>query len=50
MNSSYMLDVFTLSNSEGKQFIVRIMDYKETPQKHVSYIDYVNKTETQQQY
>ena len=48
MNSSYMLDFFTLINSDGKQNMVRVMDYKEAQRDHVSYIDYVNKTNTKE--
>ena len=43
-----MLDVFTLIYSENKQYMVRVMDFKESPKEHISYIDYVNKTYTQQ--
>ena len=39
-----MLDIFTLQNSENKTYMVRVMDSKLSPGKHVSYIDYVNKT------
>ena len=51
MNSSYLLDFFTLQSisPHDKKYMVRIMDSKESPKKHVSYIDYVNKTETASQ-
>lgn len=44
MSSNYTLDVFTLRNSENKSYMVRVMDSKKAPGKHVSYLDYVNKT------
>ena len=44
MSSNYTLDVFTLRNSENKSFMVRVMDSKKASGKHVSYLDYVNKT------
>ena len=43
-----MLDVFTLIKHVNHQYMVRVMDFKESPKQHISYIDYVNKTNTQQ--
>ena len=44
MNSSYMLDAFTLRNSENHSRLVFVMDAEKASGRHVHYKDYVNKT------
>ena len=44
MNSSYMLDAFTLRNSENHSRLIFVMDAEKASGRHVHYKDYVNKT------
>ena len=42
MRSNYMLNVFTLMNQSDKKLMVRVMDDRDAPVDHVSYVDYIN--------
>ena len=44
MNSNYLLNAFTLRNSENFSKMVLVMDAEKAEGKHVSYKNYVNKT------